>query len=663
MRQTQVAHRSGLRDEQQRLYAPCRARCPVHIDVPGYLAAIGEGRFTDALEIVLERNPLPSVCGRVCLHPCEDGCRRCLLDDPIAIAQLKRAAADFGVYPRPEHPRLRPEKIAIVGSGPTGLTAAHDLANRGFQVTLYEEKPLLGGTMRYGIPNYRLPDYALDRDIDYILSAGIAVNTGIRVGRDVMLDELAASHRAVVITAGLQGSRALPIPGVDSPRVLTALPFLEASSRGEDVDLGNRVVVVGGGNVAMDVARTARRQGASDVHVVCLESSDEIPASPQEIHDADIEGITLHYSWGPRSISHEAGTCALNTVRCTSVFNAEKRFAPSFDESVAECFEADTIIFAIGQSADVGDLGIALTSRGAPQIDPLTLKTSIGNVYAAGDVVSGPTKIIDAIAAGHRVAATAYRDITCDTEPLRLLDEEIDALGEVPDTMANKLETRRRIQMEHLEFFDAVKTFDEIEGGYTEYEAAREAQRCLSCTTGARLTREKCSLCLTCIRVCPHGAPILSTDGYVYFDAAACNACGACQSQCPSQAIVLEGHSEQEMSRRVERQLWAAEMDTTLMFACSSTPIVPNLGGTPPRIITVTCLLRVSERTVLEALQNGATRVVFAGCVESTCRFLHARELVRQRSGHIEVLLSRIGMTNAFDFVEHKADDLDWHLR
>ncbi len=665
MRQTQTARDYGIRPDERRVFAPCRARCPVHIDVPGYLAAIGEGRFTEALEIVLERNPLPSACGRVCLRPCEEGCRRCLLDEPVAIAQLKRAAADFGAYPRRPRPLPRPESIAIVGSGPAGLTAAHDLALRGFNVTLMEQKPLLGGAMRYGIPNYRLPDHALDRDIDYILSTGVQAQTGVRVGRDVTIEELAATNDVVILTGGLQGSRALPIPGSDRPNVMTALPFLEAVAAGERPELGKRVVVIGGGNVAMDVARTARRLGARDVAAVCLESRDEMPASKHEIDDAELEGVAIHCSWGPKGITHDDGRCELETVACKSVFDTDKRFAPTFDESVGASFHADTVIFAIGQSADVGDLGVALTSRGAPEVDPLTLKTPTDRVYAAGDVVSGPTKIIDAIAAGHRVAASVYRDLTGDCEPLRLLDEEGTVLGDVPRAMAAKLETRRRVQMERLEFFEAVETFAEIELGYTEYEAAREAQRCLSCATGARLTREKCAACLTCMRVCPHDVPMLKIGGYLYFNAEACHACGACESQCPAQAISLEGHSEEEMSQRLQRQLATAGMNTTMMFACSSTPILPNLEDSDTRTLTVSCLLRVSERTIIEALRNGATRVVFAGCVESTCRFPHTRDLVRQRAERIQMQLECIQMVDAFAMlcVHDDDEDLDWHLR
>lgn len=652
-------------EEGSRVFAPCRSNCPVHIDVPGYLTAIAEGRFTDALHIVVERNPLPSVCGRVCLRPCEEGCRRCNLDEPVAIAQLKRAAADFGVYPEAVPAEKIGVSVAVVGGGPAGLTAAYDLALEGFSVTIYEGAERLGGMLRYGIPNYRLPDDALDRDIDHILSAGIEVKTGVQVGRDVDVADLKAKHAAVVITAGLQGSRALPIPGADAEEnVLSALPFLAAAARGERVPLGNRVVVVGGGNVAMDVARTARRMGAEQVHVVCLESEDEMPASDHEVEEARLEGVKIRCSWGPTSVAVSGErVCGLEAQKCLSVFDEDRRFSPTFDADDVTRFHADTVIFATGQSADAAQLGIELTPRGAVAVDPITLLTSEEDVYSAGDVVSGPTKIIDAIAAGHRVAACVLRDLVDRPEPLAELDQESIVLGHVPDVMKSKTQTKRRVRMEKLEFYEAVKTFDEIEQGYTEYEAAREAQRCLGCTTGARLSREKCASCLTCMRVCPYGAPGVKVGGFLYFDAETCHACGACASQCPAQAISLEGQSDEEMMRRVDAALSGADSDATLMFTCGSAAAVPSLrdGGTV-RPITVTCMLRVSEAVALRALRTGARRIAFAGCVEATCRYPHTRELVSQRIALISDTLAQLGLSDRL-IVTGASPEEDVHLR
>jgi Pyruvate/2-oxoacid:ferredoxin oxidoreductase delta subunit len=240
---------------------------------------------------------------------------------------------------------------------------------------------------------------------------------------------------------------------------------------------------------------------------------------------------------------------------------------------------------------------------------------------------------------------------------LDLLVEEAGALGQVPDSMKAKLEMKRRVQMEKLEFYEAVRTFEEIEQGYTEYEAAREAQRCLGCTTGARLSREKCASCLSCIRVCPHNAPIVKVGGFLYFDADMCHACGACASQCPAQAISLEGHSDEEMVRRVERLLVDADDDTTLVFACGCTPNLPSMPGTQVRTLTATCLLRVSESTALKALQTGARRMAFAGCVEATCRFPHARVLVEQRVSWLADTLAQLGLEDQFIAPEFKEDE------
>jgi formate dehydrogenase beta subunit len=649
--------------EPKRLFPPCRSKCPVHIDVPGYLMMIAEGRYTDALQIILDRNPLPSVCGRICPRPCEDGCRRCELDDPVAIAQLKRAAADFGAYPNARPDRARPERIAVIGSGPTGLTVAYDLARRGFQVTIYEAKDRLGGMLRYGIPNYRLPDYALDKDIDHILAHGIEVVTGVRIGTDIILDELLASHTVVVVAAGLQGSRPLPIPGADMPQVLSALPFLEAAACGERIALGRSVVVVGGGNVAMDVARTARRMGAEQVDVVCLESEDEMPASKDDVHEARQDGVNLHCSWGPvEVVAQGEDVCGLDVKRCVSVFDGEKRFSPTFDEGEVRRFGADTVIFATGQFADVRGLGVELTPRGGLIVDAESCATSVPRVYAAGDVVTGPGRVVDAIGGGHRVAMCIVRDLTDDPRPLADLVEESGALGQVPQSMKSKLETRRRVQMEKLEFYEAVKTFEEIESGYTEYEAAREAQRCLGCTTGARLIREKCASCLACIRVCPHNAPGVKIGGFLYFDAEACHACGACVSQCPAQAISIEGHSDQEMVQRVERILNEPGFDTTLAFACGCTPNLPVLPGDDIRQLTVTCLLRVAEATALKALRSGASRVAFVGCVEANCRYPHARVLVSQRTDRIRATLHQLDMDKAL-IVPRESQEEDVHLR
>lgn len=632
----------------ERRWAPCRAKCPVHIDVPGYLTAVSEGRFSDALSIVLERNPLPAVCGRVCLRPCEEGCRRCLLDDPIAIAAVKRAASDHGAYPATKPQARRPETVGVVGSGPAGLTAAYDLGLAGYGVTLYESRERLGGMMRYGIPGYRLPDAALDRDIDHILALGVKVECGVRVGQDVSIEELRSRHDAVLVAVGLQGSRPLPLPGADLPQVMAALPFLAASAEGADTGVGERVVVVGGGNVAMDVARTALRGGAAVVTAVCLEGRDIMPASVHEIAEAEQEGVRVIPSRGPRVVTGDDRVTGLRVVECASVFDSDGRFSPVFNENNAEEIPADTVIFAVGQGSEAADLGLPVGPRGLLEVDSRTLRTEVDGVFAAGDVTCGPTKIIDAVASGHRAAASIVEMLTGDDSALDALDSENQALGEVPEAMAAKLETRRRVEMERLEFYEAVKSMDEVEEGYTEYEAAREAQRCLSCTMGARVDREKCASCLTCVRVCPHGVPVFQPGGYPYFEATACFACGACAAECPACAIAIEGANESEMMSRVQRKLARPQAESVLAFVCGYDPELLDVLGPDARIISVSCLLRVSERVLLEACELGASRVVFTGCHPETCRFPHAIDIVARRVTRLRSLSAEVGLPDLF---------------
>lgn len=649
--------------DQAPISAPCAARCPAGVDVPGYLNAIAEGRFSEALRIVVERNPLPSVCGRVCVRPCEEGCRRCKLDEPVAIASLKRAAADLGVYPSVDQSIATGFSAAIVGSGPAGLTAAHDLVGRGFRVTVYDAKDRVGGMLRHGIPNYRLPDYALNRDIEYLISCGIDFETGVRIGEDISIEELQERYDAVIIAVGLQGSRALPIPGAEAKNVLAALCFLEEAASGDHPAMTGRVVVVGGGNVAIDVARTALRLGASEVMVTCLESEDEMPASEHEIQEAYGEGVRFNCSWGPVSVK-TAGDCVdgLSVVKCTSVFDSNGAFSPTFDETTATVLQADTVIFATGQTPQTQGLDVGLSPRGLIEIDDDSMCTTRHRVYAAGDAVTGPRRVIDAIAQGHRVAACVMRDLLDDSSALEACDAQGIAIGEVPDSMRKKIQQRARVQMDKLEFYECTDSFAEIEFGYTPYEAAREAQRCLGCTSGARLAQEKCASCLTCMRVCPYGAPGVRVGGYLYFDAEACHACGACAAECPAQALSIEGHSDEEMERRIHHVLAGTEGDTTLMFNCSCTPNPPTTVEGALRHITTNCLLRVSDTNVMKALRSGATRVAFAGCVEANCRYPHTRILVEQRIERIRAVLAEIGLEESVT-VFGESHDEDVHIR
>ncbi len=319
------------------LRPPCEVACPIHTDVQRYVQLVAEGKPAAALAVVRETNPLPQVIGRICAHPCEDSCRRGQVDEPVAICNLKRAASDgaaaAGEVPPPPEPQYGDKRVAVIGSGPSGLAAAHDLALMGIRSVIFEKQPEPGGFLRTGILEYRLPKEILDQDIAYITGMGVEIKTGVSVGSDVTLPQLREEFDAVLIAVGLSRSRPLPIPGADLEGVLLAVPFLEDVNAGREVKLGEEIIVIGGGNVAIDVARSARRLSGGKVTMVCLEADHEMPAHPWEIEDAVSEGIEIICSQGPNRIVGDGRVEGLEMKKCESVFDEQGRFAPTFCET------------------------------------------------------------------------------------------------------------------------------------------------------------------------------------------------------------------------------------------------------------------------------------------------------------------------------------------
>ncbi|MHC4250726.1 MAG: FAD-dependent oxidoreductase, partial [Planctomycetota bacterium] len=339
-------------------WAPCRSACPVHADVRGYIELIARGRYRDALDLIREVLPFPSVCGRICHHPCEQECRRGELDEPAAIRDLKRFVAEYDYPDAPEfHPVKQDKaKVAIVGAGPAGLAAALDLAKLGYQPTVFDKAPVAGGAVATAIPTYRLPRSVIQKDIDAIVAQGVEIRTGVEVGKDVTLADLRSQgFGAVILAVGLSKSRGLPIPGADAARVQLALPFLEDFVFDRKPDMGASVVVIGGGNVAIDVARTALRGGAEQVRMVCLESEEEQPAWDWETREALDEGIETSYRLGPTRVVVEDGVVkGMEFRKVTAVFDADGRFDPKYDDADLTTMDCDTVVFAIGQASDLG---------------------------------------------------------------------------------------------------------------------------------------------------------------------------------------------------------------------------------------------------------------------------------------------------------------------
>ena len=488
---------------------PCKLTCPAGCNGQGYVALISKGKHVEAFDHIKQWIPLPSSIGRICHHPCEGECNRSEVDAPVAIAPLKRFAGDYGreLRRQGEGPTVTiPEidvnktKVAIVGAGPSGLTCAEDLVKQGYPVTVFEAADRPGGQLYSSIPKYRLPKDVLAADIDEVVAMGIDLKLNTPINGKPSLESLKKDgYGAIYLAIGAQNSRGLPIPGVDLPGVLLALDFLREANGDLDTGIGERVVVVGGGNVAMDVARTARRLGAKVVDAVCLESAEEMPAHSWEIEEAEDEGVKVTNRLGPTQIIEKDGKVSgIEFQQCLAVFNEEGRFAPIFDEKSLTKFDCDTVIIAIGQGTDLAVLPegsqVAATPGGWLISDPLTLATGAEGIFAGGDAVTGPKSAVEAIKHGHEAATSIDRflrgvDLAEDRE---FLPEDG---APIP---TGKHEKKARVQPHLADAETRARSFDEIEMTYTAEEAIEEAARCLNCGL--------CSECLECVTACQANA-------------------------------------------------------------------------------------------------------------------------------------------------------------
>ena len=476
---------------------PCRLACPAQTNVQGYVALVSQGKFGEALEVIHRRLPFAGICGRICHHPCEQECNRGELDKPLAIANLKRAAADYGWDGMTATEVLTPsrrERVAIVGGGPAGLTAAYDLVAQGYHVTIFEALPSPGGWLKYGIPEYRLPADLVQREIDNLLRHSIEVRVNTRIGQDISLEELKRQYDAVLAAVGVQTSRDLPIAGADLPGVLPGVGFLRDIRLGKNPRVGAKVVVIGGGNVAMDVARSALRQGGRQVHVVCLESRAEMPAHSWEIAEAEEEGVILHPGWGPERIAGSGCVSAVQFKACTAVFDDAKRFKPQFDEMRTLLLDADTVLMAIGQAAQLeflqGQPGV-LVARGLITVDSLTKATGDAQVFACGDIAHGPASVIEAVASAHEAALSIDRYLNGVSLSAGREQPQQERLGRPADTPVHPV---TRLPQRFAPAGDRAQDYREVALGMTRETAVEEASRCLNCGG--------CCECLQCEKAC-----------------------------------------------------------------------------------------------------------------------------------------------------------------
>ncbi len=479
--------------------SPCKSGCPLNISVQGYVALIAQGKYQEALDLIRRENPFPGICGRVCNHPCETECMRGKVDEPIAIASLKRFVADWEMKVSPQSIVHSPQimdgkKVAIVGSGPAGLTAAHDLALAGYSVTVFEKLPVAGGMMRVGIPDYRLPQDIIQREIDAILSAGVELKLNTTIDSlDSLKDQ---DFEAVMIAVGAHANKEMGVSGENLDGVLSGVSFLREVNLGNNVNIfqnGKKVSVVGGGNVAIDAARMAVRLGASAVSIIYRRSRDEMPADPHEIKAAEEEGIKIHFLTNPTRINGQNGK--VTGVECVKMELGEPdssgRKKPVPIKGSEFVIDVDIIIPAIGQASDLNWLQTKATKWGTIEVDSETLSTSLDGVFAAGDVVSGPAFVVNAIKSGHVAAESIDRylqgmDIKQGRE--RKLAEVV---KKVPLDGISKMSRQR---MAELDVNKRLANFDEVDMVFTEAEARAEASRCLSCGI--------CSECYECERVC-----------------------------------------------------------------------------------------------------------------------------------------------------------------
>lgn len=491
---------------------PCRSGCPAGVDIVKYIRLFKEGKHEQAISTIREVLPMPAVTGRVCFHPCESECARKDVDEAVNINSLERYLGDYWLKERAQPITcLHSQKVAIIGSGPAGITAAYYLINLGYRVTVFESQRELGGMLRIGIPKYRLPRDVLDAQITYIKDLGVEFRTETTICKEISIEQLKnEGYNAFLFAIGNQLSRAVSLRGSNCKGVIYGLDFLRDVNLGKRVEVGDRIVVVGGGNVAMDVALTAMRLGAKQTNVACLEYGPQVPAYKDEVETAVEEGISIHEGWGPVEIRNISGKVTeIEFVRCTSIYDEKHEFNPVFDYQIRKILPADMVILAIGQALDVSSLpeGIKINNRNNVDADPVTLGTCIPGIFAAGDALDSAGSVVASIASGKK-AAISIDFYLQNKDPKSRILPKTEKISKPPQ---QGVEKKPRNISQKLEIKKRSGNFNEIKQGFNAQQASAEAKRCMTCGSKAYIKYfEDCMTCYNCELDCPEKAIYVS---------------------------------------------------------------------------------------------------------------------------------------------------------
>jgi NADPH-dependent glutamate synthase beta subunit-like oxidoreductase/Pyruvate/2-oxoacid:ferredoxin oxidoreductase delta subunit len=546
----------------KRKLPPCRSACPAHVNVQAYVSLIQRGKYKEAVDIIRNEMPFPAICGRVCFSPCEDECARTDVDQAVAIRALKKFVADIEreqrkVKPKPI-PKTHTERVAIIGAGPAGLTAAYELAKLGYPVRVFERMSEPGGMMRYCIPDFRLEKFVVENEANYIKDLGVEIKTGVEFGKDITLESLhEEGYKAVFLAIGTQKGMMLNVPGEDLKGVVNAVDFLRDIALGKHVEVGQKVAVVGGGNSAIDAARTAKRLGAKEVTILYRRSREEMPALPGEVAEAEKDGVKVEILVAPKQIIGQDGKVV--AIECLRMKLGEPdesgRRRPVPIPGSEHKYELDMVIPALGQLAEASCIPKTLQDEKArvPTIttDPLTLETKVPGVFAGGDVATGPASIIEAVGQGKRAAASIHLYLS-GQDLHRGREENIEETTWTKDRKQIKKKERRYNPLPEKSH----TTFEEVQDYLEKLErdAKFEAYRCLGCGPCAEClgTTELCegdkalvdeALCIgcnVCAVICPFRAAKKDENNIARIDEDLCKGCGICAARCPTRAITMK---------------------------------------------------------------------------------------------------------------------------